>query len=144
MSTATEGSKVSVHYVGRLNDETQFDSSRERGAPLEFQLGSGQVIPGFSNNIVGLTSGESKTFTIPSSEAYGEFEETGIQPVPRNRFPEGFETEVGSRVSGNAENGTPFTAEVVSINDETITLDFNHPLAGKDLTFEVELLSVNE
>jgi len=141
MSTVENGNTVSVHYTGTLNDGTQFDSSRGRD-PLSFLVGDGQVIPGFDNAVVGMTVGESKTFTIPADEAYGQKNEEAIQEVSKARFPDGYDAQVGSTVTGQNEIGQNFQARVIAEAEETVTLDFNHPLAGQDLTFDVELVSV--
>jgi len=141
MSTVENGNTVSVHYTGTLNDGTQFDSSQGRD-PLSFQVGDGQVIPGFDNAVVGMTVGDSKTFTISADEAYGPKNEEAIQEVSKTRFPEGYDAQVGQSVTGQNEIGQNFQALIIAEADETITLDFNHPLAGQDLTFNVELVSV--
>ena len=141
MNTVENGNTVTVHYTGTLNDGTQFDSSRTRD-PLSFQVGDGQVIPGFDNAVVGMTIGESKTFTIPAEEAYGLKNEDAIQEVSKTRFPVGYDAEVGQTVTGQNEMGQNFQARIIAEAEESVTLDFNHPLAGQDLTFEVELVSV--
>jgi len=142
MSTAQEGSTVSIHYTGTLSDGTEFDTSRER-EPLSFTVGSGQVIPGFNDNVVGMSAGESKTFVIPAAEAYGIKNEEAVQTFPKTVFPEDFSIIVGERVAGTANNGQPFNAKIISEGADDVTLDFNHPLAGEDLTFEVELVEIN-
>tara|TARA_A100001015_G_C14873657_1_gene665397 strand:+ start:252 stop:680 length:429 start_codon:yes stop_codon:yes gene_type:complete len=141
MSTVENGNTVSVHYTGTLNDGTQFDSSQGRD-PLSFQVGDGQVISGFDNAVVGMVVGESKTFTIPAEQAYGLKNEEAIQEVSKSRFPEGYDAQVGQTVNGQNEVGQNFQALIIAESVETVTLDFNHPLAGQDLTFDVELVSV--
>ena len=141
MSTVENGNTVSVHYTGTLNDGTQFDSSQGRD-PLSFQVGDGQVISGFDNAVVGMTVGESKTFTISADEAYGPKNEEAIQEVSKDRFPEGYDAQVGQTVTGQNEVGQNFQALIIAEAEDTVTLDFNHPLAGQDLTFEVEVVSV--
>jgi len=141
MSTVENGNTVTVHYTGTLNNGTKFDSSRERD-PLSFKVGDGQVIVGFGNAVLGMTEGETKTFTIPAAEAYGLKNEEAIQEVPKERFPDGYNPQVGETVTGQGENSQPFRATVIGAQTDTITLDFNHPLAGHDLTFEVELVSI--
>ncbi len=136
----TNGQNVSVHYVGTLSDGTEFDNSRTRGQTLDFQLGSGQLLTGFNDAIVGMSIGETKTITLTADEAYGQPQQEAIQDVPRQAFAEDFEFVVGGTVQGNGPAGQ-FIAVVQSVNDEVVTLDLNHPLAGKDLTFEVELVS---
>jgi peptidylprolyl isomerase len=141
MNTAQEGNTVTVHYTGTLKDGTQFDSSRNK-TPLSFKIGAGQVIPGFNDGILGMTPGDTKTITIDHKNAYGPKIKEAIQEVPKTKFPPDFEVRVGQTVAGQNPNGQPFNATIVSEQSETITLDFNHPLAGEDLTFEVELLTV--
>ena len=136
----TNGQNVSVHYVGTLSDGTEFDNSRTRGQTLDFQLGSGQLLTGFNDAIVGMSIGETKTITLSAEEAYGQPQQEAIQDVPRQAFAEDFEFVVGGTVQGNGPGGQ-FIAVVQSVNEEVVTLDLNHPLAGKDLTFEVELVS---
>jgi peptidylprolyl isomerase len=135
------GDTVRVHYRGTLADGTEFDSSAGRD-PLEFEVGSGQVIPGFDAAVTGLEPGESVTVTIPAAEAYGESQEEGIQSFPRDAFPTDVEPEVGWAVELSAPDGQRVPATIVEITAENIVLDFNHPLAGQDLTFEIELVEV--
>ena len=141
MNTVENGNTVSVHYTGTLNDGTQFDSSRER-EPLSFLVGDGQVIPGFESAVLGMQEGETKTITILAENAYGPKNDQAVQVVERSRFPNGFEGNVGESVTGQTGEGQAFRATIVSVEENTVTLDFNHPLAGQDLTFEVELVSI--
>ena len=142
MSTAKKGDNVSIHYTGTLADGTRFDSS-EGADPIDFVIGSGQVIPGFDVAVEGMTVGESKTVTIPSDQAYGEYDPAMVQEVPRSNFPEDIELEEGLALSAHGPDGQLLHFKVVSFNDETATLDGNHPLAGKELTFALELVSIN-
>ena len=141
MNTVENGNIVSVHYTGTLNDGTQFDSSRAR-EPLSFLVGDGQVIPGFESAVLGMQEGETKTITILAENAYGPKNDQAVQVVEKNRFPNGFEGNVGESVTGQTGEGQAFRATIVNIEENTVTLDFNHPLAGHDLTFEVELVSI--
>ena len=141
MNPVENGNTVSVHYTGTLNDGTQFDSSRER-EPLSFLVGDGQVIPGFESAVLGMQEGETKTITILAENAYGPKNDQAVQVVERSRFPNGFEGNVGESVTGQTGEGQAFRATIVSVEENTVTLDFNHPLAGQDLTFEVELVSI--
>lgn len=141
MNTVENGNTVSVHYTGTLNDGTQFDSSRER-EPLSFLVGDGQVIPGFESAVLGMQVGETKTIAILAENAYGPKNDQAVQVVERSRFPNGFEGNVGESVTGQTGEGQAFRATIVSVEENTVTLDFNHPLAGQDLTFEVELVSI--
>jgi len=138
--TVTNGQNVSVHYRGTFADGTEFDNSRVRGQTLDFTLGAGNMIEGFNNAIVGMTVGETKTFTLASDQAYGPRSEEAIQNVPRSSFEPGFEFITGEIIRGQTPDG-PFVAKILSVQDDTVTLDFNHPLAGEDLTFEVQLIN---
>jgi len=142
MSIVENGSIVSVHYTGTLNDGTEFDSSRSRD-PLKFQVGDSQVIAGFENAIIGMAAGESKTVSVPAENAYGLKDELAIQEISKDRFPEGFDALVGEQVTGDNGNGQPFMATIISEQETSVTLDFNHPLAGQDLIFEVEVVSIS-
>ena len=140
MSTATNNNTVTVHYTGTLEDGTVFDSSRER-EPFSFILGSGQVIPGFNNGIVGMSVGETKTITIPPEDAYGNSNPNMFQTVPKAQFPEGFDFIPNGYLQGAHDNGQPFTARIAEVRPTEVVVDLNHQLAGNTLTFEVELLS---
>ena len=142
MSTAKAGDAVRIHYTGRLNDGTVFDSSDGR-EPLGFTLGSGEVIPGFDQGVAGMDVGETKTIEIPAEEAYGAYRDDLALQVPRDQFPEDIAPEVGQQLQLGMADGGTLSVVVTEINDETVTLDANHPLAGKDLTFDLELVRVN-
>ena len=131
-----DGDIVEVHYVGTLDDGSQFDSSRDRGTPLSFTVGTGQVIPGFDEAVRGSTVGNVTTVRIEPADAYGEWSEDNIIEVPFN--PEQGDVQAGDEVY--LTNGQP--AVVLEVTEETVTLDANHPLAGEALTFEIEILSV--
>jgi len=139
----TNGHAVSVHYRGTFTDGTEFDNSRTRGQTLDFTLGAGHMIDGFNNAIVGMTVGETKTFTLEPDEAYGSRNDEAVQEVSRSSFEPGFEFIVGEIIRGQTPQG-PFVARIQSLQDDTVTLDFNHPLAGRNLTFEVEVVSVTD
>jgi len=142
MTQAKNGDKVKVHYTGRLDDDNVFDSSRDRG-PLEFQLGSGQVIPGFEDAVLGMTAGDTKTFKIESNQAYGEHREELVQQVPRQQFPSDMEVRVGQRFQINQQEGEqPMVITVTEVSDTFVTIDANHPLAGENLTFDIELVDI--
>jgi len=142
--TAQNGKNVTIHYVGTLDDGTQFDNSRDREEPVTVTLGSGQLIEGFNNAIVGLTEGETTTFRVSPDEAYGEHHEDRVQELPRGIFPDEFELASGMTIPLQNDQGQNFLAVVNDFNDEVVTADFNHPLAGKDLTFTVEVLAVSD
>lgn len=141
MTKPQTGDTVRVHYTGTLEDGTQFDSSRG-GEPLEFAMGQGQLITGFENAVAGLATGDSCTVTLAPGEAYGESNAEMIQDVPRDMMPEGLELESGMVLQGQAGDGQVNNFTVVSFTEETVKLDANHPLAGKTLTFDIELVEI--
>ena len=136
----TNGQNVQVHYKGTLDDGTEFDNSRLRGIPIEFQVGDGRMIRGFNNATLGMKVGESKTFTLTPDEAYGGHNPQAMQTVPREAFDDDFEFILGGTIQGNGPRG-PFVAKIHEVTDEEVTLDMNHPLAGETLTFEIEVVS---
>lgn len=141
MSEAKSGDTVRIHYTGTLDDGSVFDSSRQRD-PLEFTLGAGQVIPGFDAAVTGMNVGDTKTTTIPPENAYGPHNPEGLQPFPKDKFPEDMEIAPGTRLQLQTPEGQPMMVTVAEVNEEEVILDANHPLAGKDLTFEVELVEI--
>ena len=143
MSTAKNGDNVSVHYTGTFNDGTKFDSSHDRGEPISFTVGAGQMISGFDSAVNGMNVGESKTVTLSPDQAYGDSNPDAIQSVPKTEFPDGFEFIEGGVVQGQYPNGQPFRATITEVRESEATVDFNHPMAGKTLNFEIELVSVN-
>jgi len=141
MSQAKSGDTVRIHYTGTLADGTQFDSSKER-EPLEFELGSGQVIAGFDKAVTGMAVGESKSVTIPPEDGYGQRNEEMVHEVPKTALPDDLEPVEGMGLQARGQDGHVFRLTVVSIGDETITVDANHPLAGRDLNFDIELVAI--
>ena len=141
MATAQIGNRVRVHYTGRLDDGEVFDSS-EGGTPLAFTVGNGQVIPGFENGVIGMSPGDARTVHIPCADAYGARQPDGVMQVPRDEFPPDLPLEVGSRVQGQQSSGAAVTFTIMAVTDAAVTLDANHPLAGKDLTFDLRLVSI--
>ena len=139
MSKVKDGDTVKVHYTGTLKDGEVFDSSEGR-EPLEFKLGEGQLIPGFEKAVVGLAKGESTTVDIPSAEAYGEAREDLVITVPKDQLPDDVEPQVGMQLQVNQPDGNAVPVRITEVGDEELTLDANHPLAGKDLSFEIELV----
>jgi len=136
-----EGSKVKAHYTGRLTNNEEFDSSlKEGGAPIEFVIGQGQLIPGFENGILGLSPGDKKTIEIEAVEAYGEYRDELLVTVPKSNAPQG--VQVGQSLQANMENGEMVTFMVREINDDNVIVDANHPLAGQTLLFDIEILEV--
>jgi FKBP-type peptidyl-prolyl cis-trans isomerase 2 len=141
MTTAKSGDAVTVHYRGTLDDGTQFDASHGRD-PLAFTLGSGQVIVGFDVAVTGMAVGEKKTVTFPPEEAYGPVQEEMIQEVARERIPPEIELEIGTKLQAGSPGQPPMVVTVIEVSEETVKLDANHELAGKALTFELELVSI--
>jgi peptidylprolyl isomerase len=133
------GDTVRVHYRGTLSDGSEFDSSADR-EPLEFVAGTGQVIPGFDSAVLSLAPGEKTTVTIPADEAYGAHDPEGLRTFPISAFPS--PPEVGWAVELGGPSGERIPATILEVSEEEVTLDFNHPLAGQDLTFELELVEV--
>lgn len=141
MAQAKNGDTVKVHYTGKLEDGSEFDSSRDR-EPLEFTLGSGQVIPGFENGILGMNIGENKTVTIPPEEAYGPRHPGWPRAVKKEQMPAGMNPIVGSFLQVQQPDGSVIQVVVAHVGDDEVTLD-NHPLAGQSLFFDVELVEIN-
>lgn len=130
-----------MHYTGKLEDGTVFDTSLG-GEPLEFTIGEGEIIPGFEEAVIGMQPGESKTVTVPSERAFGPHRDELVVEVGRDQFPPHLHPEVGQEYQMRQPDGHMIPVRVVEVSEEAITLDANHPLAGKDLTFEVQLLEV--
>jgi FKBP-type peptidyl-prolyl cis-trans isomerase 2 len=143
VTTAKEGSKVKVHYTGRLADGTEFDSSADQ-QPLEFKVGAGEVIPGFEQAVLGMSEGESKTTRVPAGEAYGDYDDDLVMEVERGQFPENITPEVGQRLQLRQPDGQVFGAVVTDVDGDSVTLDANHPLAGQELVFDIQLVEVSE
>jgi peptidylprolyl isomerase len=139
--TARQGDKVSVHYKGTLDDGSVFDSS-EGSDPIEFTVGAREVIEGFDDAIVGMAVGDRKTENIPAERAYGEREDDLVFNVPRASMQPGFDVAVGDVVRVQLPDGHDAPMQIAALDDQTITLDANHPLAGKALTFELELVGI--
>lgn len=138
---AKKGDKVKVHYHGRLTDGTTFDSSQGR-QPLEFEVGSGMVIKGFDDGVTGMSVGDKKTISIPAEDAYGQKQEEMIIEFPRANFPPDISPETGMTLNMHSENGQELPVVITEVNADTVTLDANHPLAGKDLIFDIELVDI--
>ena len=138
---SNEGKKVSVHYVGTLDDGTKFDSSRDRGTPLDFTCMAGQMIPGFDIAVRDMAVGETVNVRLEPKDAYGERDERAIQTVPQEMLPGCEQLQVGQRIMLMGPGNRPFPALVAAKDETTITFDMNHEMAGKALNFEIELLS---
>lgn len=141
MSTAKTNDTVKVHYTGKLTDGQIFDSSRERD-PLQFTVGGGQMIKGFDEAVNGMTLNETKSVTIPCAEAYGDYNEELIQAIPRTDLPADMNPEKGQTLIATDPSGHQNHVLVVEVSQTEIKIDANHPLAGKDLIFEIELVEI--
>jgi peptidylprolyl isomerase len=141
MNDVKPGDTVRIHYTGTLSDGTTFDSS-QGGEPLQFTVGSGQIIPGLDRAIPGMNVGETKTVTVPAAEAYGDRNPDGVQSVPRAQVPDHIPLDPGTQLQVQTRDGRTLPVTVTEVTAEVVVLDANHPLAGKDLTFEVELVEI--
>lgn len=141
MVQAKQGDIVQVHYVGKLDDGFIFDSSIEK-EPLQFTIGEGYVLEGFEQAVVGMTSGENKVIQIVADKAYGPYREDLVMTVGRDQFPNDTLPEIGHQIRIGQNKNDYVIATIVDVNDEQVTMDANHPLAGRDLTFEVQLVSI--
>ena len=141
MSTAVTGNKVKIHYTGTFDDGEVFDSSRE-AEPLVFEVGAGEVIPGFNNAVVGMRVGEIKKVRLPEEEAYGSYNQEMVFDADPDQFEEGLALEIGQQFKTEMEDGTPLLLTVKSVKGGKITLDANHPMAGKTLNFDLEVIEI--
>ncbi len=141
MGQAKVGDIVTVHYTGKLTDGTVFDSS-SGGDPLEFTIGTGQLIPGFEDAVVGMNAGDSKTTHIPVDQAYGTYRADMVIEVDREQMPPELEPEIGQQLQLQQPTGQVIPVVITEISDSTITLDANHPLAGEDLVFDIQLVDI--
>lgn len=142
MAQAKGGDTVRVHYVGTLDDGTQFDSSRDRKSPFEFQIGAGMVIEGFDKGVTGMNIGETKTIKMSVGEAYGPRNKDLITGIPKAHLPPDIKPELGAMLQVPVQGGQIIEVRIVDITDNEIVVDANHPLAGESLTFELELLEI--
>ena len=142
MTKAKTGDVVKVHYTGKLDDGTVFDTSVER-EPLQYTIGEGQLIPDFENAAVGMEVDESKTVTIPAEEAYGPRLDERVVPISRDQVPPDMELKVGDTIEVGTRDGQRLVVKVADLDDETVTLDTNHMLAGEDLTFDITLVEID-
>ncbi|MSU91139.1 peptidylprolyl isomerase [Rhodobacteraceae bacterium 2CG4] len=142
MSKAAEaGDTLRLHYTGTFEDGTVFDSSDGRD-PLEFTLGSGQIIPGLDKGVTGMEVGEERSVTVPPADAYGERDDKLVQSVPRETIPDNIPTDPGTQLQMQTPQGQQIPVVVTGVTDEHVELDANHPLAGKTLKFEVKLVEI--
>ena len=141
-SAVKKGDKVTLEYKGSLDDGTVFDSSDRHKTPLKFEVGAGKVIPGFDQAVMGMKPGEEKNFTLQPSEAYGDRNPQLTQVVPRNQLPKDQEPKVGMMLAVGTPDGKQIPATITEVSAGNVTLDMNHPLAGKALTFDIKLVEV--
>lgn len=142
-NSAKKGDSVQVHYVGKFEDGNVFDSSRERKEPIEFQIGAGQMIKGFDAAVEGMNISESKTITLAPTEAYGESNPENVVSFPKDKLPPEMNPKVGDQLALQGQNGEQIPVVVLEANEEGVVLDANHPMAGKTLVFELELVGIN-
>ena len=141
MSQAKKGDKVKIHYKGSLDDGSVFDSSEGKD-PLKFTLGDGSVIPGFESAVLGMEIDEEKTVNIPSEEAYGSYRDDLVVKVEKSNFPDNITPELGQKLSLKQPDGGAVTVTITEIEEEKVTLDANHPLAGQNLNFKISLVEI--
>ena len=141
MVEAKSGDTVKVHYTGTLEDGTVFDTSVER-EPLEFTVGQGQLIPGFEQAVIGMKVGDLKTINIPADQAYGPHRDDLILVIERSQLPEDLDPEVGQQLPMMKADGSSITVIIIELSETTVTIDANYSLAGKNLTFEIELVEI--
>lgn len=143
MAQVKNGDTVKVHYHGRFTDGTTFDSSEGR-SPLEFEVGSGNVIKGFDEGVVGMATGEKKTIHIPAEDAYGPSMPENVIEFPKTQFPADMQPEVGMQLNLRSQDGQNIPVVIAEVKEEVVVLDANHPLAGRDLIFDVEVVEISE
>lgn len=141
MAQAKLGDNVKVHYTGKLDGDIIFQTSTSR-KPLEFTIGQERIIPAFEQAIVGMSPGESKNIKISAEEAFGPYREELVQTVERSQFPTDLEPEVGQRLNMSSDAGQTVEVTVIEFSESSVTLDANHPLAGEDLTFDIQLIDI--
>jgi len=144
MKTVTNGNNVKLHYKGTFPDGEVFDDSRMRGESMAILVGHGRLIEGFESALIGMTEGQVKKVNLTADEAYGPLRPEAIVTTPKSAFPEGFPFEIGLSVQGSGPSGQPVMAKIISFDNSEVTLDHNHPLAGKDINFEIELIKIEE
>ena len=142
MRTVVNGDMVTVHYTGTLDGGEVFDSSTD-GEPLRFQVGSGQIIQGFNDAMIGMEIGAEKTITLPPEQAYGHRDEELVRKIPRSIVGSQFKPETGMTIGIQMEDGTKMPANITMVTDESITIDMNPPLAGKTLNFKIQLIDIS-
>ena len=144
MKTVTDGNSVKLHYKGTFPDGEIFDNSRNRAEPLEVLVGSGRLLTAFEEALIGMKEGQIKSIKLTPEQAYGPINPEATMTVAKSNFPSNFEFEVGYPVRGVSPQGQQVMAKITSFTDDEVVLDMNHPLAGKDLNFEIELVEIDE
>jgi peptidylprolyl isomerase len=142
MAQVQEGDNVKLHYTGKLENGTVFDSSLTRGEPIEFVVGEGRLLADFETGVLGMAPGETKTLSIQHDKAYGPYRDEMVLTLPHHQLPEELNAETGQQLQLTLENDQAILVNVTDISDSAVTLDANHPLAGQDLTFDLELLEI--
>tara|TARA_R110000824_G_scaffold191891_9_gene373718 strand:- start:1863 stop:2309 length:447 start_codon:yes stop_codon:yes gene_type:complete len=144
MLKAEKGNQVKVHYRGSLQDGTEFDNSYSRGEPIGFQVGAGQMIGGFDSALEGMTVGDTKSITITPEDGYGPINPEARTDIPKSAFPEGIDLMEGLPVPLKTPDGKALMGRISQLNESTVTVDLNHPLAGQQLQFDIELVEIEE
>jgi len=139
--TVKKGDKIKVEYTGTLDDGTVFDSSEKHGQPLEFEVGSGQIIKGFDDAVIGMEKGDEKEIKIESKDAYGEHDPNRIQKVPKDKLPA--DVKEGAMLVVKLPNGAQMPVKVAEVGETEVTVDMNHPLAGKTLNFKIKVVDIS-
>lgn len=142
MSQVKQGDTVKIHYTGKLENGTVFDSSVMHGEPIEFTVGEGCLLPDFETGVVGMTPGDTRTIGIPHENAYGAYCDNMVITLERSQIPGNLEIETGQQLQLVREGGQPIIVSVKAVAETTVTLDANHPLAGEDLTFDLQLMEI--
>ena len=138
-----KGDKIKVDYEGKLEDGTVFDASEKHGKPLEFEAGAGMVIKGFDEAVMGMEKGDEKEVKIPSDQAYGQPNPEAVKKIPKDKVPSDQEVKAGMMMMVGLANGQQMPAKIMAVDDKEITIDLNHPLAGKDLTFKIKVVEIS-
>jgi peptidylprolyl isomerase len=142
MSQAKQGDTVRIHYTGKFDDGTVFDSSVTRGEPIEFTVGEGRLLPDFETGVIGMAPGGNKTIGISHEKAYGAYRDDMVITLERNQIPDNLEIEAGQQLQLIREGGQPVIVNVKAVAETTVTLNANHPLAGQNLTFDLQLMEI--
>lgn len=141
MEEAKQGDRVRVHYTGILDDQSEFDSS-SGGDPLEFTVGDGGILPAFEAAVLGMSPGDQVETRIPAADAYGERRDDLVLTIPRNELPADLDPQIGQQLGMQTGDGDQFVVRVTGRDEASVTVDANHPLAGEDLTFQIELVEI--